>query len=73
MQGTEALRSICGLPLSNYFSAVKLRWMIDNVPEVKEAYEDNRLQFGTVDTWLIYVSDVVFYLCYFVLFTVTLK
>ena len=56
MQGTEALRSICGLPLSNYFSAVKLRWLLDHVPEVKEAYEGNRLQFGTVDTWLIYVS-----------------
>ncbi|KAI8357311.1 hypothetical protein EDC96DRAFT_465321 [Choanephora cucurbitarum] len=54
MQGTEALRSICGLPLSNYFSAVKLRWLLDHVPEVKEAYEGNRLQFGTVDTWLIY-------------------
>ncbi|KAI8058704.1 uncharacterized protein B0P05DRAFT_559517 [Gilbertella persicaria] len=54
LQGTEALRSICGLPLANYFSAVKLRWLLDNIPEVKEAYENNRLQFGTVDTWLIY-------------------
>ena len=54
--GIEALRSTCGLPLTTYFSAVKLRWMLDHEPAVKEAYENNRLQFGTVDTWLIYVS-----------------
>jgi glycerol kinase len=55
-QGTDALRSICGLPLTTYFSAVKLRWMMDHVPEVKKAYEQDRLQFGTVDSWLIYVG-----------------
>ncbi|KAF7728648.1 Glycerol kinase [Apophysomyces ossiformis] len=53
-QGVDALRSICGLPLTTYFSAVKLRWMLDNVPAVTEALEQDRLQFGTVDTWLIY-------------------
>lgn len=55
-QGINALRSTCGLPITTYFSAVKLKWMIDHEPAVKEAYENNRLQFGTVDTWLIYVS-----------------
>ncbi len=30
----DQLRSICGLPLSTYFSATKLRWLIQNVPEV---------------------------------------
>jgi glycerol kinase len=35
---------------------VKLRWMMDHVPEVKKAYEQDRLQFGTVDSWLIYVG-----------------
>ncbi|KAI9478663.1 MAG: hypothetical protein EXX96DRAFT_571778 [Benjaminiella poitrasii] len=50
----DTLYSVCGLPLSTYFSAVKLRWMLDHVSEVKEAYENNRLQFGTIDTWLIY-------------------
>ncbi|CAO3638625.1 unnamed protein product [Mucor hiemalis] len=54
LQGIEALRSICGLPLTTYFSAVKLRWMLDHEPAVKEAHEKNRLQFGTIDTWLIY-------------------
>ncbi|KAG1241463.1 hypothetical protein G6F68_016703 [Rhizopus microsporus] len=28
--------------------------MLDHVPEVREAHEQNRLQFGTIDTWLIY-------------------
>jgi len=48
------LKSICGLPLSPYFSALKLRWLIDNVPKVKEAVDDNRCLFGTMDTWLIW-------------------
>ncbi|CAB4252993.1 similar to Saccharomyces cerevisiae YHL032C GUT1 Glycerol kinase, converts glycerol to glycerol-3-phosphate [Maudiozyma barnettii] len=56
-----------GLPLySTYFSCSKLRWFLDNIPEVKHSYMNNDLMFGTVDTWLIYhltstnnfVSDV---------------
>ncbi|ORE01759.1 glycerol kinase [Rhizopus microsporus var. microsporus] len=53
-QGVDALRGICGLPITTYFSAVKLKWMLDHVPEVKQAHDQNRLQFGTIDTWLIY-------------------
>ncbi|GAA5797819.1 hypothetical protein EDC94DRAFT_621026 [Helicostylum pulchrum] len=53
-QGVNAIHSICGLPLTTYFSAVKLKWMMDHEPAVKEAHENNRLQFGTIDTWLIY-------------------
>ncbi|KAJ6620670.1 glycerol kinase [Mycena sp. CBHHK59/15] len=37
--GVEALRDITGLPLSTYFSAIKLRWMIDNYPDVAAAHE----------------------------------
>lgn len=58
-QGVEALRDVCGLPITTYFSAVKLKWMMDHEPAVKEAHEKNRLQFGTIDTWLIYVSGVL--------------
>lgn len=54
-KGLHALQSICGLPLATYFSAVKLRWLLDHVPAVAEAREQGRLQFGTLDTWLIYV------------------
>ncbi|KAF7724338.1 Glycerol kinase [Apophysomyces ossiformis] len=53
-KGVNALQHLCGLPLTTYFSAVKLRWLLDNVPAVAEAQQQGRLQFGTVDTWLIY-------------------
>jgi glycerol kinase len=62
------LRRKTGLPLSTYFSAAKLRWLLDNDDVIREKYEagDGDLMFGTVDTWLIYhmtkersfVSDV---------------
>jgi len=42
------------LPLSTYFSAVKLRWLIDNVAPVKEALDNGRLAFGTIDSWILY-------------------
>lgn len=44
----------CGLPISTYFSAVKLLWLMENVPEVNEAIEKGDALFGTVDTWLIW-------------------
>ncbi|KAI9349719.1 glycerol kinase-like protein [Obelidium mucronatum] len=47
-------QNICGLPISTYFSAVKLRWLLDNDSNVRLAYEEGRLMFGTVDSWLIY-------------------
>ncbi|XP_040581665.1 glycerol kinase isoform X2 [Lepeophtheirus salmonis] len=50
----EYLKDKCGLPISTYFSALKLRWLIDNVPEVKKALDENRLMFGTVDSWIVY-------------------
>lgn len=49
------LKQHCGLPISTYFSAVKLRWLIDNVPEVEKAVKEKRCLFGTIDTWLIWV------------------
>ncbi|KAF8661290.1 hypothetical protein AX16_001389 [Volvariella volvacea WC 439] len=53
-EGVEALRSITGLPLSTYFSAIKLRWMIDHYPEVNKAHEEDDLLFGTVESWIAY-------------------
>ncbi len=49
-----ALQDRCGLPLSTYFSAVKFRWLLDNVPAVERAVKQGRCMFGTVDTWLIW-------------------
>ncbi|KAJ2488941.1 Glycerol kinase, partial [Coemansia sp. RSA 2049] len=46
--------TINGLPITTYFSAVKMRWMLENVPAVKEAREKGTLRFGTIDSWLIY-------------------
>lgn len=46
--------NICGLPFSTYFSAVKLRWLIDNSVAVKRAYDSETLMAGTIDSWLIY-------------------
>uniref|UniRef100_A0A8C9QX45 Probable glycerol kinase n=1 Tax=Scleropages formosus TaxID=113540 RepID=A0A8C9QX45_SCLFO len=43
-----------GLPISTYFSAVKLRWLVDNVLEVHEAVQSHRAMFGTIDSWLIW-------------------
>uniref|UniRef100_A0A8C6NLD2 glycerol kinase n=1 Tax=Nothobranchius furzeri TaxID=105023 RepID=A0A8C6NLD2_NOTFU len=48
------LRHKTGLPISTYFSAVKLRWLMDNVSEVHEAVMSHRAMFGTVDSWLIW-------------------
>ncbi|GMH37285.1 hypothetical protein BSKO_05158 [Bryopsis sp. KO-2023] len=50
----DYFREVTGLPVSTYFSGVKLRWMIENIPEVKEAVEAKTCCFGTVETWLIY-------------------
>lgn len=47
-------QELCGLPLSTYFSGVKMRWLRDHVPEVNEAIERGDLLFGTIDTYLIW-------------------
>ncbi|KAI1885443.1 hypothetical protein AGOR_G00220260 [Albula goreensis] len=48
------LKPKTGLPISTYFSAVKLRWLLDNVAEVQQAVLSHRAMFGTVDSWLIW-------------------
>ncbi|XP_058111533.1 glycerol kinase [Magnolia sinica] len=44
----------CGLPISTYFSALKLLWLLESVDGIKEAVESGDVLFGTVDTWLIW-------------------
>ncbi|KAK4241756.1 FGGY family of carbohydrate kinase [Achaetomium macrosporum] len=53
-ESSDSLMDLCGLPLSTYPSSVKLLWLLQNVDSVKQAYEEGRLAFGTVDSWLIY-------------------
>lgn len=53
-KGSEELLQTCGLPISTYPSSLKLLWMLRNVDAIKKAYDEGRLSFGTVDTWLIY-------------------
>jgi glycerol kinase len=43
-----------GLLLDPYFSGTKMRWMLDNVPEVRAAAERGTLAFGTVESWLVF-------------------
>ncbi|XP_038066271.1 glycerol kinase-like isoform X2 [Patiria miniata] len=53
-QNKDHLQPLCGLPLSTYFSAVKLRWILDNSADVRAAVEENRCCFGTIDSWLMW-------------------
>lgn len=50
----EMIRSHTGLQLSPYFSAAKLAWIFQNVPEAKQKAEKRQLCCGTMDSWLIY-------------------
>jgi glycerol kinase len=43
-----------GLIIDAYFSATKVRWILDNVKGVRKLAEDGKLAFGTVDSWLIW-------------------
>ncbi|KAF2866913.1 FGGY family of carbohydrate kinase [Massariosphaeria phaeospora] len=52
--GANKLHDICGLPLSTYPSSVKLVWLLKHVDAVRKAYDEARLSFGTIDTWLLY-------------------
>ena len=54
-QGLEPLVTAnTGLLLDPYFSATKIAWILDNVPNVREKAERGELAFGTVDTWLLW-------------------
>lgn len=50
----QAVREKTGLEVDAYFSASKIRWLLDNVEGVRERAENGELAFGTVDTWLVW-------------------
>lgn len=51
---TEFFRRKTGLIIDAYFSATKVKWLLDNVKSAREKAEEGRLLFGTVETWLIW-------------------
>jgi glycerol kinase len=54
-RGLEAMvRAKTGLPIDAYFSATKIRWILDNIPDGQQRAESGDLLFGTVDTWLVW-------------------
>ena len=54
-QGLEDyIRERTGLLIDAYFSATKIKWILDNVPDARKMAKEGRLLFGTVDTWLIW-------------------
>lgn len=50
----DIIREKTGLIIDAYFSATKIRWMLDNIKEARERAERGELLFGTVDTWLMW-------------------
>ena len=51
---TDSFRKKTGLVIDAYFSATKIRWILDHVPGTRERAERGELLFGTVETWLIW-------------------
>ena len=51
---TEKFRQKTGLVIDAYFSATKLKWILDHVPNARQKAEAGQLLFGTVETWLIW-------------------
>ncbi|MEW6178725.1 MAG: glycerol kinase GlpK [Chloroflexota bacterium] len=52
--GQDRLRPKTGLPLATYFSGPKIKWILDNVPGVREKAEKGEVLFGNIDTWVIW-------------------
>ena len=48
------IQSVTGLILDSYFSATKIKWIIDNIAISRELIEKDELLFGTIDTWLLW-------------------
>jgi glycerol kinase len=52
--GQNRFQAQVGLPLATYFSAPKVRWILDNVDGAREKAENGDLMFGNIDTWCIW-------------------
>jgi glycerol kinase len=55
VQGQSSLiKESTGLPISPYFSAAKIKWILDNVEKAKDLEKEKRLCIGNMDSWLVY-------------------
>jgi len=52
--GADRFRAKTGLPLATYFSGLKIRWILDNVPDARERAEAGEVVFGNIDTFLLW-------------------
>jgi len=52
--GPDRFRDQVGLPLATYFSGPKIAWLLENIPDLREAAEGGRAIFGNLDSWLIW-------------------
>ena len=52
--GADRFRAKTGLPLSTYFSGLKLRWVLEHVPGARQQAEAGEILFGTIDSFLIW-------------------
>ena len=50
----ETIKLKTGLETDAYFSASKIKWLLDNVPDARRRAESGELAFGTIDTWLVW-------------------
>lgn len=50
----DKIREKTGLIIDAYFSATKIKWILDNVPGARKRADEGKLMFGTVDTWLVW-------------------
>ena len=50
----QMVREKTGLVIDAYFSCTKIKWIIDNVPGVKEKIAQGKINMGTIDSWLIW-------------------
>ena len=58
LNSKDYFRKKTGLPINTYFSACKFKWMMENVKEIREKFENkdfDNLCFGTIDSWVNYV------------------
>ena len=51
---TEYVKKTTGLVIDSYFSATKIKWILEHVEGAKKAAKEGKLLFGTIDTWLLW-------------------